>query len=31
VSKRQLKETGETQEDVDRRILEAIASFVAAR
>ena len=31
VSKRQLKETGETQEDVDRRILEAIASFVAAK
>ena len=30
VSKRHLAGTGETQEEVDRRILEAIAKFVAA-
>jgi predicted alpha/beta-hydrolase family hydrolase len=29
VTKRQLKATGETQEDVDRRILDAIAKFIA--
>jgi predicted alpha/beta-hydrolase family hydrolase len=29
--KRQLKVAGETQEDIDQRILEAIAGFVAAR
>jgi predicted alpha/beta-hydrolase family hydrolase len=29
--KRQLKEADETQEDVDQRILEAIAGFVASR
>ena len=31
VSKRQLAAAGETQEDVDRRILEAIAKFVTGR
>jgi len=30
VTKRQLKATGETQEDVDRRILDAIAKFITA-